>query len=108
MKGVNSIRHKEGKGMGHEDIRQLLQVGDDGKRRFWFWRNYYSLHPFGFGRGYRDGLEPQPHRQEVDTRRRRHGGGGIRRCRDESGRYLKLGTRLTSTRRQRKRMSMTD
>ena len=51
------------------------------------------LRPFGFGRGYRDRLEAPW--QELDAPRRRHGGGGIRRCLGESG-TLSLVRRLDS------------
>ena len=76
------LRREEGKGICQEVIRQVLQVGtcDNG---FWFGRHGDAFRPFGFGRGYRDRLEARP--QILDACRRRHGGGGIRRCLGESG-----------------------
>ena len=94
------LRREEGKGICQEVIRQVLQVGtcDNG---FWFGRHGDAFRPFGFGRGYRDRLEARP--QILDACRRRHGGGGIRRCLDESG---TLSLVLDSTRWQRRMMMM--
>ena len=74
----------------HEFRWEITEVGTCHDGRFWFGRYVYgldALRPFGFGRGYRDRLEAPW--QELDAPRRRHGGGGIRRCRE--WRHLKLG-----------------